>query len=304
MKSFVFGLVIVPIITFQMTAPVFAQDLGANSLLHDISSYQNQASKAAVAQQRRLADVIAHADTMITQRITSLNAVTQRIQSDTRLTSDQKTNLLHDIQSVITGLTTLKTKIDADTDAQTAYTDEKQIISSYHVYATLEPKFHYLLMLNNVQSVSGRLQTMAPQLQSIISSFQSQGKDISQLTPLMNDINTQLQTINTLVTTDLASIQSIQITTEGSQTSFSKVKSDMQTTVHTGFGSIIKDITQMRPIFQQLILGISPKPSTANSGNPLLPRTLPTTAIISPTSGSVLSPTSVPTSTSSGTVQK
>src|SRR5579864_6028242 len=103
--------IIASVLFFQSTFPVLAYDLGGQSLLKDVNHWQNQASHAAAVQQMQLQDVIKHADTMITNRITSLSALSTRIQNDTRLTTDEKTSLSSSIQTAINGLTTLKAKL-------------------------------------------------------------------------------------------------------------------------------------------------------------------------------------------------
>lgn len=274
--------------------PAFAQDLGGSSLVHDVNGYQNSASKAAATQQRRLSDVISRSNTLISSRITSLNSLLTRIQNDNRLTSDQKNSLITNVQSVIAGLTTLKTKIDADTDVQTAITDEKQIISSYHVYAVLEPKVSSLIIINNMQAVVTRLQTIVPQLQNLITTLQTQGKDVSQLTPLLTDISAQIHTITTTLSTDATTVQNIPITADPSQNAFATIKQDMTTIVKADFTKIQQDMSQMRPLFHQLILGKSKESITPDISG---------AAQTSPTSQTSPVPTTG-TSTSSGTTNK
>lgn len=238
----------------QTITPAFAQDFGIGGLVHDVNGYRNQASHAAAMQQRKLADIIQHADAMITNRITHLNTLLGRVQSDTRLTSDEKTNLSGQIQTVISGLTSLKSKVDADTDAKTALTDAKQMFTNFHVYEQLEPKIRLLIMLNNMLTMVTKVQGLVPQLQTLINNLSSQGKDVSGLKPLISDVSTQLQTITTTLTNDITTVQNISLSSSNSDTSFQQVKSDVQTIVKTDFQKIKEDIEQMRPIFRQLIL--------------------------------------------------
>ncbi len=143
--------------------------------------------------------MIQKADTLITNRIDSLNKLSTRVTNDTKLTTDQKTNLLGQIQTSITGLTTLKAKINADVDTQTALTDGKQIFTNFRIYEIFEPKMRLLIMLNNLQTTTSKIQAITPQIQKLISDLQAQGKDVTQLTTLLTDINAQLQTVNYLI---------------------------------------------------------------------------------------------------------
>lgn len=259
------------IILFGKTSWVYAQN--AQNLINDVNKFQNQASKTASTKERRLADVIKKADTLITTRINNLNNLTTRIQNDPRLTADQKTNLTSQVQSAISGLTSLKAKIDADTDAATALTDAKQIFTNYRVYEEFEPKIRFLILLNNLSSTSAKIQSLMPQLQNLVNNLQSQGKDVSGLTLLLVDINAQLQTINSAITPDMVTVSALTPSSTSPQTTFQQVKSDIQN-IRKEFTKIKDDMTKMRVIFKQLILPSakpegSVSPTSTPSSSPL-----------------------------------
>src|SRR5579859_4881859 len=119
-RKTIFTILMTSILLLSQSVPVSAQNFGIPGLIKDVNNYQNQASRAAAQQQRKLSDVISHADTLITNRITTLNTLNIRIQNDTQLTVPEKTTLAGQIQAAISGLTTLKAKIDADTTTQQA----------------------------------------------------------------------------------------------------------------------------------------------------------------------------------------
>lgn len=147
------------IIFANSVLPAFAADnLGGQKLVNQVDKVQKQASNAANRQSNELQNIITRSNTLITNRITTLNSLSTRVQNDTRLSSDEKSSLTSDIQTEINGLNTLKSKIDADTDATTARTDEKQIITNYYVYAVFEPKVRILVTINNLQTVTSNIQ--------------------------------------------------------------------------------------------------------------------------------------------------
>lgn len=90
-------------IVLQAAVPAFAINAlsgektitAANKLENRV---QNQASIAANKQQTELQTVIQKADALITNRLDSLNEISNRIQSDTRLTASEKSSLTTDIQ--------------------------------------------------------------------------------------------------------------------------------------------------------------------------------------------------------------
>src|SRR5216683_446727 len=182
------ALSLIVIILTQSVAPAFAvETMGGQKMINTTNRMENhvqtQASYSANKSTNELQNIISRADTLITNRLTSLNALLTRLQSDTRLTASEKSSLTTDIQNDINGLTVLKTKIDADTDVTTARTDAKQIITNYYVYAVFEPKTRLLITLNNLQTTASYVQALVPQLQNLINTLKTQGKDVSQLQP-------------------------------------------------------------------------------------------------------------------------
>ncbi|HWY78870.1 MAG TPA: hypothetical protein VNW29_00775 [Candidatus Sulfotelmatobacter sp.] len=239
----------------QSFMPAFAQNLGGQNIIKATQHLQNQASLAASRQTNELQNIIKHADTLITSRLASLNEIISRIQNDKRLSDSEKNSLNSEIQTAINGLTALKTKIDGDTSITTARNDEKQIITNFYVYAIFMPKIRLLITLNNLQAITANVQTLVPQLQNIITTFKSQGKDVTQVQNLLNDIATQIQTINTTLSSDVTTIEAVSTATTGASSTFGKVQQDIAQIVRTGFAKIRSDFGQMRPLFKQLISG-------------------------------------------------
>jgi len=233
----------------------------------------NQASRSANKSASELQNIISRADTLIVNRLDSLNTLLNRIQNDTRLTADEKSSLKTEIQQNVSGLTALKAKIDADTDVATARTDAKSIITSYYVYAVFEPKVQLLVTLNNLQTTTGYIQALVPQLQNLINTLKAQGKDTSQLQPLLDDISSQLQTINTTLANDITTVQNISTTTKRNPSDFSKVRQDISQIVRSDLAKIRSDFEKMRPLFKQLAGTVSVTPGTPTGTVPTVAAT-------------------------------
>lgn len=246
-----------------------ADRFGINKLGHEVQNWQNQASKTADLKGKRLVNIISRGDQMITSRLTSLNNLDARINADVKLQSGEKGALVSDIQTEISGLTALKIKLDADTDLTTAVSDEKQIITGYYIYAITEPKIRLLIILSNLQSVSLYLQALIPQLQNLITTLQAQGKDVSGLQPLLADINSQIQAINTALSTDINNLNAVSISSSQTQakTVFTQARSDISQIVRADFLKIKSDINQMRLILKQIIFSKNTHPSINPSVN-------------------------------------
>lgn len=252
--------------TTQTGYPSTNPNTGGFFNANDITQLFKLATASAARQQDQLQNVIKGADMMIANRLTTLNSLNSRIQGDTRLSSSEKTSLSGDVQNAITGLTSLKAKIDADTNVATARADAKSIVANYYVYVNLEPKIRLLVALNNIATIASNLQGLMPQLQSLVTIFQTQGKDVSGLQSLFNDTNTQLSTIQSTVASDLTTVEGI-TTGSNNQATFTKVRQDLTQIIQTNFGKIRTDFAQMRQDFRQLI-GSTGTPNATTSASP------------------------------------
>jgi len=247
----------------QSVIPTFAANtLGGQRIVNAVDKMQSQASKSADRQANSLQNIIKHSDTLITNRVNTLNKLLSKIQDDKKLSDTEKSSLTSEVQSQISGLNTLKTKIDADTDVTTARADEKQIITNYYVYAVFEPKVRLLVIINNLQTVTTNIQALVPQLQNLINTYKSQGKDVTQLQTLLDDISSQLQTINTTLSKDSSSVQDVSVSSKDTaKTTFTQVRQDLAQIVRTGFAKIKSDFAQMRPLFKDIIKANKPTAS-------------------------------------------
>lgn len=263
MKKYLITSVI--ILVLSSTRAVLAEDSVSNTSIPPVSTYffniseinqlLKDASTSAARKQTQLQNIIKRADDMITARITTLNSLNTRITNDTKLTSSEKTSLTSDVQNGIAGLTSLKATIDADTDITKAIADTKLIVTNYYIYAKLEPKLRLLVTLNNLQTINSNIQTLIPQIQNIISTLSTAGKDVSGLNTLLTDISTQVSAINTTLSTDISLVQGVSAATADPQTVFSQVRQDIAQIVRTDFVKIRTDFAQMRTLFRMLISG-------------------------------------------------
>jgi Zn-dependent M32 family carboxypeptidase len=258
MKLFTFSkyVVLTSVLLAQSALPVAAQGISGNQAMKAAARLQNQASRAAERQDVNLQAIITRADELATNRITSLNTLLARVQNDNRLSESEKTSLTTEIKNDITGLTNLKAKIDADTDVETARTDAKQIVTNYYIYTVFEPKMRLLITLNNLQTVTKNTQLLVPEIQKLVATYKTQGKDVSQLETLLANVSTQLTTISTAIATDITKVEGVSTADKSTaQTTFTAVRQDIEQTIKADFAKLRSDLEQMRPLFKQLIQG-------------------------------------------------
>jgi hypothetical protein len=111
------------------------------------------------------ADVISRVDHRIQIRLDELNKLVGRLNSDTRLSANDKNLLLGEDQAAITGLTALKAKVDAETTADAVRTDEGQI-ATFKVMEVLAPQNRELIAVDNLQSTVAKLTTQIASAQT------------------------------------------------------------------------------------------------------------------------------------------
>lgn len=180
------------------------------------------------------------ADQLIETRINSLNKLLQRMQGDKGLSADDQTFLSGEVRTNITNLTALKAKINSGTDINTVRADAKSIISKFKIFTIFEPRIRTLIMIGDLSALSAKTFSTTSKLQTLINTLKSQGKDVSTLQHLLDNINGDLAMINYKLAADKQS------TRNSSTTSiFTTVRKDLGT-VRSEFTLIKKDITQMR----------------------------------------------------------
>lgn len=248
------SLLIFSVLLSLSTCPVLALEplnlpkwaTGSGALL------QRQASRSAELLQKRLTQIVQHADVFIANRIATLNNLIARIKGDSHLTDSEKTALTGQIQASISGLTVLKNTIDGDTTVESALADAQKIFSNFRIYAVLEPQVRLLIMLNNIQSQVTKVQGLIPPLQNMVITLQAEGKDVSRLTALLTDINSRLQAISATVSSDIVAVQNVTTATPDPQIIFKQIRTNIQRIIRTDFVQIRQNISQMRKIIRQL----------------------------------------------------
>jgi hypothetical protein len=173
--------------------------LGAISMigfltLAPISAYAQEATVAVPAasggnQSTRIEMIKSRGDAEITRRLTSLNSTLTRLGSIKNISSTDKATLSGNIQTDITNLTALKTKIDADTDLTTLKTDVSGIVKDYRVYLVFLPQTRIAVSGDAMTVVVQKLTTLSGQLSTRLATAQAAGKDVSSLQSLLADLN-------------------------------------------------------------------------------------------------------------------
>lgn len=189
------GLVLVPISVNAAAASGTPATTSATTSTNDASKVQQ---------------IITRGNTEITRRLTTLGTLSASVNAATKLTPTDKTNLLSEINSEISGLTSLKTQLDATTDITSARASAQSIFSDYRVYALVVPKVALVKAADSQQTTETKLTDLATKLQTRLSAAQSSGKNVATLQSELSDMTSKTnaaQSVSSNIETTVAELQ-------------------------------------------------------------------------------------------------
>ncbi len=136
---------------------------------------------------------IAFGDKAISARQSSLETLSDKITAQRKasnITDDQAAALQADVKTNHNDLVILKTRLDADKNAQAAHQDVAAIYTQFRIYAVVLPRDYRRLHVDMEVVVHGKLVNLEPKLQQAIqhASASKQAK----LNPLYSDYKAQL----------------------------------------------------------------------------------------------------------------
>ncbi len=168
------------------------------------------ATPLTAAEQARVQAIIAKGDQEITRRQTSLSTLTTKITEATKLTSTDKTTLANEISAEVTGLTNLKTKLDAETTLAGVKADAASIVTDYRVYALIVPKVALVKAADDQQVTEAKLTALSTKLQTRITAGLTAGKNVAALQTQLTDLTAKVaaaQAVSSAIETKVAVLQ-------------------------------------------------------------------------------------------------
>lgn len=171
-----------------------------------------QATPAASTQNdaTRIQNIISRGNQEITRRLSRLGTLSSKISGATKLASSDKAALLTEVTNEISGLTALKTKLDAETTLAGAKADAQSIFNDYRVYALIVPKVELVRVADDEQVTTSKLTALATKLQTRISEAQSKGKNVSSLSAKLADMQAQTAAAQNLASSIEAKVINLQ----------------------------------------------------------------------------------------------
>ncbi len=111
-------------------------------------------------------------------------------QNENLVTSDQANVLQSDISTNQSGLASLKSKLDAETNATAARLDVANIFLQFRIFAVVLPRDYRRLYLDVEINIDAKMRSVGPQVQQAINN--APPSEQAQLNTLFNDYKTQL----------------------------------------------------------------------------------------------------------------
>jgi len=144
------------------------------------------------AQDERVQAIITKGDQEIARRLSTLNTLSNKINAAVKLSAGDKAALSTEVSTTVTGLNTLKTKLDAETTVEAARADAQDILTSYRVYALVVPKVALVKVADDQQVLETKLTTLAQKLQTRLATKKQAGKDTSVLQAKLDDLTAKV----------------------------------------------------------------------------------------------------------------
>jgi hypothetical protein len=150
------------------------------------------ASGTTAADQAKVKLIINRGNSEIARRLSTLNALSAKVSSATKLSAADRASLSSEISTEVDGLNGLKTKLDADTTVSDAKTDAQSIIDGYRVYALIVPKVSLVKTADDQQVAEGKLSALSAKLQARITAAQTAGKNVTSLQTELASLNSKV----------------------------------------------------------------------------------------------------------------
>ncbi|MEK7612906.1 MAG: hypothetical protein AAB449_02040 [Patescibacteria group bacterium] len=168
---------------------VFAQDLGVSA---SVNAQATTSVRTTLMQ-----NAVTRAGQEIDRRIAALQRLNARIQEMRKVTAEFKQNLNTNIQNQVSGLTTLRAKIEADTDAATLKADVQTIGAAYRVFMLIMPQAAIAAAADRVVVAVDMLVGIGNKLQARIDAAAQTGADGTALKAALTDLGAKLSTAQT-----------------------------------------------------------------------------------------------------------
>ena len=139
-----------------------------------------------------LATTMAKCVAAVDVRVAKLSTLNVTVGGSKHITATHRSTEQSTFATASSGLTDLKAKIEADTDAATLKQDCESIYAGYRVFALRAPQAHLIIAGDAETFAVGRLQTGVPKLSDAIAKAKAAGQDTTKAEALFADLQAKL----------------------------------------------------------------------------------------------------------------
>jgi hypothetical protein len=132
----------------------------------------------------------------ITRRTDALTRLEERIAAMKRVSATFKTDLNATVAAEIAKLEALAAKIAASTNGEEIKADVQSITRSYRIFALVMPKAAIAAAADRIVTMSATLSEVGGKLKARIDAASSQGKDVTALNTMLNDLAAKITSAN------------------------------------------------------------------------------------------------------------
>ena len=187
MKTKIFAptLALAAALALVAVVPTFAQSVTAsvNAAVNTPSAQVKSYVRPTAASSRVIKE--------IPNRIDSLNKLAARIQSMKNLSDAQKASFKATIQSSVTDMANLASKIQLETSTSSLAADLKSIAPDYRIYMLVEPQVSIMAAADRVNTIVTTLQTLETKIQGRVAST-TNADTLASLQSALTDITAKL----------------------------------------------------------------------------------------------------------------
>jgi chromosome segregation ATPase len=185
---------------FLLTAlPVFAQNVITPPPTLTVGVHANASAagtNANVKLQTRITTAKSHADQELNRRINALTSLNTRVQATAKVSATVKATMANQLNTQISNLAALKTKIDADTDIATLKTDIKSITDAYRIFMLVIPQARIAVASDSLQTTSSSMFTLATKIKARVDAAVAAGADGTSMNASVDDLYAKIGDAN------------------------------------------------------------------------------------------------------------
>jgi hypothetical protein len=203
--------------------------------------------------QTKITTAKSRANQEITRRVNILTQLNTNVQAMVKVSANEKTAIATEVQSEISNLNSLNTKIQADTDITTLKTDIQSITIDYRIFMLVVPQGRIEVATDKIETVVSDYTSLSVKLQARIAAAPS-GTDMTQVNAWLSDMNAKISDANTQAQAAVSLVADLQpdqgnATVEASnKTALQSARADIKTaladlkTARSDAGNIVKAI--------------------------------------------------------------